>query len=177
MPAISPAQLYAAFFIIGIQGFGGVLPWARRVIVEQRRWLSDEQFLEQWSLCQALPGGNITNLSVAFGRRCAGPVGAAAALGGLVTGPFVVYCFLGWVYVQYGTLPEIEGIFRGISAVGAGLVLSTGIKMAATPRLRSPIALFSVAAFILTALVRWPLLAVLGTLFPLCLLYVWKRAP
>src|SRR3954447_17161059 len=100
MPAISPAELFVAFFKIGLQGFGGVLPWARRVLVEQRRWLSAEQFLEQWSLCQALPGGNITNLSVAFGRRCAGPAGAAAALGGLVTGPFFVYCFLGWVYVR-----------------------------------------------------------------------------
>jgi|SRR4051812_16293578 chromate transporter len=176
MPAISPAELFVAFFKIGLQGFGGVLPWARRVIVEQRRWLTAEEFLEQWSLCQALPGGNITNLSVAFGLRCAGVRGAVAALTGLVSGPFVVMCALGWVYTQYGSIPRVEGLFHGISAVGAGLVLATGVRMAMSPRLRSPIALFTVAAFVLTALLRWPLLIVLGTLIPLCLLFAWKRS-
>jgi chromate transporter len=175
MPAITPVQLFVAFFEIGLQGFGGVLPWARRVLVEKRQWLTAEQFLEQWSVCQALPGGNITNLSVAFGRRCAGAAGAAAALSGLVFAPFLVFCLLGFAYTRYGALPQAEGILRGISAVGAGLVLATGLRMSASPRMRSPLAVFAVAAFVLTALLRWPLAAVFAVLLPLSLVLAWKR--
>ena len=153
-----------------------MLPWARRVLVDERRWLSGEEFLEQWSLCQALPGGNVTNLSVAFGLRCAGPAGALAALLGLVCAPFVVICALGWIYTRYGALPQVEAMFRGISAVGAGLVVATGVRMAMSPRMRSPLALFALAAFTLTALLRWPLLVVLGVLLPLCLAAVWRRS-
>ena len=172
---LTPWQLFAAFFEIGVQGFGGVLPWARRVLVEQRRWLTSEEFLEQWSLCQALPGGNITNLSVAFGLHRCGTAGAIAALTGLVSGPFIVICALGVIYTRYGAIPQVEAIFRGISAVGAGLVLATGFRMAASPRLRSALALFAIASFVLTALLRWPLLAVLGLLVPTCMLWIWAR--
>ncbi len=169
---ITPAELFACFFRIGLQGFGGVLPWARRELVEKRRWMSAEEFLEQWSVCQALPGGNITNLSVAFGLRCAGPFGAMAALGGLVFVPFLVFCLLGFLYTRYGALPQAEGALRGVSAVGAGLVVATGLRMAASPRMRSPVALLAVAAFVLTALLRWPLLGVFALLLPLSLLAV-----
>ena len=172
MSEITPAQLFACFFKIGLQGFGGVLPWARRELVEKRRWMSAEEFLEQWSVCQALPGGNITNLSVAFGLRCAGAPGAAAALGGLVSMPFLVFCLLGFLYTRFGGLPQAEGTLRGVSAVGAGLVVATGLRMAASPRMRSPRAFFALAAFVLTALLRWPLLAVFGLLLPLSLLAV-----
>ena len=173
---LTPLQLFVAFFKIGLQGFGGVLPWARRILVEERRWLTEEEFLEQWSLCQALPGGNVTNLSVAFGRRCAGPAGAVAALGGLVTAPFFVFCALGYLYTRFGSLPEAEGILRGISAAGAGLIVSTGLRMAGSPRMRSPLVLVAVVTFALTALLRWPLLAVLGLILPVSLAWVWSRA-
>jgi chromate transporter len=175
MPTITPIDLFIAFFQIGLQGFGGVLPWARRVLVEQRRWLSAEEFLEQWSVCQALPGGNICNLSVAFGLRCAGATGAACALLGLVFAPFLVFCAIGFAYTRYGALPQAEGLLRGVSAVGAGLVLATGLRMAASPRMRSPLVLFALAAFVLTALLRWPLLLVFAVLLPLSLVAAWRR--
>jgi chromate transporter len=176
MPSITPPQLFIAFLQIGLQGFGGVLPWARRVIVEERRWLTAEQFLEQWSLCQVLPGGNIANMSVAFGMRCSGPLGALAALSGLMAGPLVVMCVLGWLYTRYGAMPQIGATFRGVSAVGAGLVLATGLRMALTPRMRSPLAAFALATFVLTALLRWPLAMVLATMVPLCIAFSWLRS-
>ena len=175
-PAINPVQLFVAFFQIGLQGFGGVLPWARRVLVEERQWLTPDQFLEQWSLCQALPGGNIANLSIAFGLRCAGPTGSLAALMGLVSGPFCIVCTLGWIYTRYGSLPEIAAVFRGVSAVGAGLVIATGIRMAMTPRMRSWLALVAFATFGVTALLRWPLLIVLSVMLPIAMLMVWVRS-
>ena len=68
----SVAELFGAFFLVGILGFGGVLPLARRTIVERRRWLSPAEFTDLLSLCQFLPGANITNLSIALGGRGTG---------------------------------------------------------------------------------------------------------
>jgi len=81
-PAPRPniAELFTAFAAISLSGFGGVLAWARRIMVEKRRWLTAEQFNEAFALCAFLPGGNMVNFSVIFGSRLRGPLGALAAL-------------------------------------------------------------------------------------------------
>src|SRR4029077_8471885 len=99
--SITPRQLFVAFFKIGIQGFGGVLPWARRVLVEERGWFTEEEFLDAWGLAQALPGGNIINLSIGCGLRCAGPLGALAGFCGLTLAPFAIMVALGILYTRY----------------------------------------------------------------------------
>jgi chromate transporter len=175
-PGIGPRELFVAFFWIGVQGFGGVLPWAKRVLVEQRGWLTQDEFLDYWSICQPLPGGNIMNVAIAFGSRCAGATGALAAFAGLVLAPFIIILCLGYVYTTYGHLPEIGPTFRGIAAAGAGMLVATACQLATTRRLRSPLALFTVASFLLTVWLKWPLLAVLGLLVPFSLLIAWRRA-
>ena len=177
MTSVAPRDLFLAFFKIGIQGFGGVLPWARRVLVEERKWFSEEDFLDAWGLAQALPGGNIINLSIGFGSRCAGPLGAMAAFFGLTLAPFAIMAALGFLYARFGQLPGIDGMVRGVAAAGAGLVVATGLKFTAGPRMRSPLALFAVAAFVLSAIVRWPLALVLLVLTPLSWWFCWHRAP
>ena len=174
--SITPRELFVAFFKIGIQGFGGVLPWARRVLVEEMHWFSEEEFLDAWGLAQALPGGNIINLSIGFGLRCAGPLGSLAAFGGLTLAPFAIMVMLGVLYTRYGQVPGVDGMLRGIAAAGAGLVVSAGLKFAISPRLRSPLAVFAAAAFILSAFVRWPLAVVLLLLTPFSWWYCWRRA-
>jgi chromate transporter len=144
------------------------------VLVEERRWLGAEEFLDYWSICQPIPGGNIINLAIAFGARCAGPLGSVAAFAGLVCAPFPVLLVLGWLYTRFGHLPQVEPVFRGVSAAGAGLVIATAVQMALSPRMRSPLAVLGLAAFVLSAWLRWPLLAVLGLLLPLSLLAAWK---
>ncbi len=81
-PDPSLYDLFAGFFVVGVFGFGGVLPWARRLIVEQRRWLTQAEFNEMLGLCQFLPGGNIMNVTVALGSRFRGVPGAAACPAG-----------------------------------------------------------------------------------------------
>ena len=174
---VVPRDLFLAFFKIGIQGFGGVLPWARRVLVEERKWFSEEEFLDAWGLAQALPGGNIINLSIGFGSRCAGPSGALAAFFGLTLAPFLVMAALGFLYTRFGRLPGIDGVVRGVAAAGAGLVVATGLKFTASPRMRSPLALFALAAFVLSAIVKWPLALVLLVLTPFSWWFCWRRAP
>ncbi len=173
---ITPKELFVAFFRIGVQGFGGVLPWARRVLVEERHWFGEEEFLDAWSVAQVLPGGNIINLSISFGARCAGSAGAAAALFGLTLAPLLIICALAAIYVRFGELVQVGRVFGGVSAAGAGLMVATSLRMAASPRMRSPLAVFAVAAFTLTVLLRWPLLLVLAVLVPFSFFLVWWRA-
>ena len=153
----STAELFLRFTQVGVSGFGGVMPWARRMLVEERRWLNDEEFSETLSLCQLLPGPNIVNMAVCVGTRFRGARGAFAALMGLMCAPFVIVLVLGALFTRYGDIPAISAAFRGISAAAAGLVVAMGLKMAASPRLRSPMAVFALAAFAGIALARLPL--------------------
>ena len=150
-------ELFLRFTQVGVSGFGGVMPWARRMLVEERRWLSAEEFSEALSLCQLLPGPNIVNMAVCVGTRFRGARGALAAVMGLMCAPFAIVLVLGALFTQYGDLPAVSAAFRGISAAAAGLVVAMGLKMASSRRLRSPMAVFAVAAFVGIALVRLPL--------------------
>jgi chromate transporter len=150
-------ELFVRFTQVGASGFGGVMPWARRMLVEERHWLTDEEFSEMLSLCQVLPGPNIVNMAVCVGTRFRGARGALAAFFGLLSAPFAIILVLGALFTQYGELPAISAAFRGISAAAAGLIVAMGLKMAASRRLRSPMAAFALAAFVGVALARFPL--------------------
>jgi chromate transporter len=127
------------------------------MLVEERRWLSAEEFTDTMSLCQFLPGPNIVNVAVCVGARFHGARGALAAFAGLMAAPFAIVLGLGVLYTQYGDLPAVSSAFRGISAAAAGFIVAMGLKMAASRRLRSAMALFAVITFISIALVRLPL--------------------
>lgn len=168
--------LYRAFFRTAMLAFGGVLPWARRMLVEERRWLTAEEFTDIFGLCQFLPGPNVINLSVVVGARFHGARGAVAAVGGLLTAPVMVALVLSALYARLGQTPGIDGMLRGMAAAAAGLIIGTGLKMA-VPLARSPRALgFLVAAFAAVALLRWPLVPVLLGLAPLGVLAAWGRS-
>jgi chromate transporter len=150
-------ELFLRFTQIAVSGFGGVGPWAQRMVVEERGWLSAEEFTDMMSLCQFLPGPNIVNVAVCVGARFHGVRGALAAFAGLMAAPFAIILGLGVLYTQYGDLPAVASAFRGISAAAAGFIVAMGLKMAASRRLRSAMALFAVITFISIALVRLPL--------------------
>src|SRR5258707_6577044 len=137
------------------------MPFARRMLVEERRWLNAEEFTDVLSLCQLLPGPNVVNVAVCVGARHPGVRGALAAFAGLMTAPFFIILALGALYTQYGHLPAVSALFRGVSAAAAGLVVAMGLKMAASRRLRSAIAPFSLATFASIPLLRLPLVVVL----------------
>lgn len=111
-----------------MSGFGGVLPWARRTIVEQEKWLSSEEFNAMLGICQIVPGPNIVNLAVCVGSRFAGVRGALAATIGLMLGPVAIVILLGMLYEHFSYMPIVQGMLRGVSAVGVGLIASTGLK-------------------------------------------------
>lgn len=170
---VTPGALYRGFLEAGARGFGGAMPWARRMLVEERRWLTPQEFTDAFSLCNFLPGPNIVNMSVVVGSRFAGVPGAVAAFTGLLTVPLLVVLTLAALYTRLGQLPAVDALLRGVGAAAGGLVLATGVKMAeGLPR--TPLAVgFLLLAFVAIGLLRWPLVPVLFTLAPLSVLAAW----
>jgi chromate transporter len=172
---IRPLELFLAFSQLALSGFGGVLPWAHRTLVENKGWLTQREFVETLALGQLLPGPNIGNMAVMIGYRFAGYTGAAAAMGGLVSGPFLIMIVLGLLYRSYGTLPLVQHALSGMSAVAAGLVLATGLKMAGSLKRRWRPWLFLALALAGVGVMRWPLLAVVGALAPFAIAATWRE--
>jgi chromate transporter len=174
-PDVTRAALYATFFKIGISGFGGVGPWARRVIVEEREWLDDREYADVLALCQVLPGPNVGNVAVTIGDRFHGALGSALALGGLMTGPLAIILVLAALYDRFGSLPPINAAIGGVAAAAAGLVIGTAFKMIGQLKPTADAYLIGVLAFVVVGLLRWPLLPVMLTLAPLSIALAWRR--
>ena len=174
-PDVTRLALYSTFFKIGVSGFGGVGPWARRVIVEEREWLDDREYADVLALCQVLPGPNVGNVAVTIGDRFHGALGSALALGGLMTGPLAIILVLAVLYDRFGSLPPVNAAIGGVAAAAAGLVIGTAFKMIGKLRASTDAILIGVLAFVAVGLLRWPLLPVVLTLAPLSIAAAWRR--
>ena len=174
-PKIGPLELFLAFSQLAMSGFGGVLPWAHRTLVERKGWLTQREFVETLALGQLLPGPNIGNMAVMIGYRFAGYTGAAAAFTGLVAGPFLLMIAAGLLYRNYGALPLVQQALSGMSAVAAGLVLATGLKMTGSLKRHWRPWLFTALALAGVGALRWPLLAVVGALAPFAVAAAWRE--
>ena len=171
------SELFIAYALISLYGFGGVLAWSRRMMVEERRWLTPEQFNEAYALCSFLPGPNIVNFSVIFGSRVRGPLGGLVALVGLLGPPMLLIVIIGALYAHYGDLPALRRALIGVTAAAAGLIMSTVAKMA-LPLFRNravggPVIAF--ATFGAIGVAQWPLPIVLVVVLPISLALAWVR--
>jgi chromate transporter len=176
-PQPSLAELFIAFVTISLSGFGGVLAWSRRMMVEQRRWLTPEQFNEAYALCAFLPGGNILNFSVIFGSRIRGPLGSLVAMAGLMGPPVLLVMFVGAIYAHYGDLPALRHMLTGVAAAAAGLMMATVAKMA-RPLFRNRAVLrplIALTTFIAIGIMHWPLPVVLAVIVPVSIGLAWVR--
>ncbi|MEM8513902.1 chromate transporter [Massilia sp. MP_M2] len=175
----SCTDLFVSFTLIALQGFGGVLAVIQREMVERKRWLSNEEFIEEWSVAQILPGPNVCNLAMMIGQRHFGLAGAMSALAGLLAAPLVVVLALALVYARFADMPAVQGALRGMAAVAAGLVAATGLKMAAAlgKNVLPLVAcvLIAVLGFVLLAWVRVPLATVVFGLGGLGCVLAWRR--
>jgi chromate transporter len=126
---LTPFQLFICFSKIGLSGFGGVLPWARRGLVEKDKLLTSEEFSAILGVCQIMPGPNVINVGVCVGSRFCGAKGAIAAVAGLTAGPIFIIILLAILYDHFSYLAYVKGALKGIAAVGVGLIASTGFKM------------------------------------------------
>ena len=158
---MSLGALFVAFLKVSLCGFGGGLVWARRVVVEQRRWVSEEEFADILSLCQFMPGPNVVGIAVCVGAKLRGLIGSIAAVCGFVLIPWAAGLSLGVFYLRHTHLAVLQNILGGVSAVGAGLLIATGIRMLTLQR-NGPQA-FAAAALAVGGIVftKLPLLVVL----------------
>jgi chromate transporter len=178
-PPVQPTllELLSAFTQVSLAAFGGALPWSRRMIVERKRWMTNDEFNETFALSQFLPGPNTINFSVVFGSRFGGAAGAAVALLGLIGPPLVIVTVLGVLYERYGDIDMLGRILAGIASAASGLLVASVAKMAApmfSKRWNSapPIAIL---AFIGVAIMHWPLPYVFLGLAPLAIALAWIR--
>jgi chromate transporter len=166
--------LFLTFMKIGAVGFGGVGPWARRIIVEERGWLDERDYAEVLSICGTLPGPNVGNVSVFIGDRYHGLVGSILALTGLMSGPLAILLGLGFLYEWLGGVPAIDGAIGGVAAAAAGLFLGTALKMAERLKLSAAALAILACAFVAVGLFRWPLIAVVLALAPVSIAFAWR---
>jgi chromate transporter len=176
--APSLTELFLGFAACSLSGFGGVLPFARRMIVERRRWMTADEFNETFSLSQFLPGPNIVNFSVVFGSRFGGAPGAAVALAGLLGPPVAIVTAMAVLYAYYGDIPAVGRTLAGISAAAVGLLIATVVKMAWPVFQRGVhwMPALALVAFVAVGPLHWPLQWVFLALAPVGIALAWRTS-
>ena len=175
----NPADLFWSFTWLALQGFGGVLAVVQRELVEKKRWMTREQFIEDWAVAQIMPGPNVVNLSMMIGDRYFGLSGALIALAGMLALPTLVVLALAIGFATVADHDMAQRALRGMGAVAAGLIMATGFKLIGA--LRSNVmgpaacALLALASFVAIALLRWPLGAVLLVIGGAGCAWAWHR--
>jgi chromate transporter len=175
----SPADLFLSFTVLALQGFGGVLAVVQHELVERKRWLTRDEFIEEWAVAQVMPGPNVVNLALTLGARYFGWRGALAAVAGMLAVPLVIVVTLAVAYAQAASSAPVQGALRGMGAVAAGLIIASGLRL--TPALaRHALGskrawALALAAFVAVAWLRWPLAAVLFGLGSASCLLTWRR--
>lgn len=178
----SLTDLFVSFSLLALQGFGGVLAVVQRELVENKRWMTREEFIEEWAVAQIMPGPNVVNLSITLGARYFGLRGALAALAGILVFPLLVVLGLALVYAHYASSPQVAGALRGMGAVAAGLITATGLKLLPALRrnvLGPPLCLvFGVLMFGAMAWLKLPLIwSLLALGLVSCVLAYRKLSP
>ena len=175
----NPADLFWSFTWLALQGFGGVLAVVQRELVERKRWMTNEEFVEDWAVAQIMPGPNVVNLSIMIGDRYFGLRGAIAALAGMLLFPLLLVLTLAVMYAEFSSHPAVAGALRGMGAVAAGLIAGVGIKLFASIRnhpLGRPLCV-ALAALTVAAMagLRLPLFWVLPVLGGSACLLTWRK--
>lgn len=173
------ADLFWSFTWLALQGFGGVLAVVQRELVEKKRWMTNDEFVEDWAVAQIMPGPNVVNLSIMIGERYFGWRGAVAALAGMLTFPLILVLVLAVVYAQFASQPAVAGALRGMGAVAAGLIAGMGLKLSSTLR-KHPLGLavcvgLVALTVIAMAVLRWPLFWTLPSVGLLACVLTWRK--
>ena len=173
---VSLLELAWTFNHIALASFGGGLSaWSREIIVVEKKWMGEEEFLSAMTMCRILPGANQVNMAVFTGTKMRGMPGAVASVVGLCFMPLAIVLFMAWLYFQFKEVPAVKGVLHGASAAAVALTLAMVVKTGQKCLTGViPVALFGLA-FVLNGVLRWPLLGVLGIVAPLALIWAWPR--
>lgn len=175
-PTVTLPQLFVTFVKITLVSFGGGLTaWAQKILVEDRKWITKDEFLSAYLLCRILPGPNNINMSIYIGKHFRGIAGAAFAFLGLILPPLAIVSVMGYLFFTYGTLPSVDKILNGVTCAAAGLAGATAFKLG-TKYFTKPVAvLFTIVSFILVGFFKWSIFPIIFILGPLNILWEWKK--
>ena len=172
---VAPDEIFRTFLRISLHSFGGTNFWSRRVLCEEKRWITEREFAEMLGVAQLIPGPNVYALNVMLGFRLGGYPGVAACIAGYLGPPILVVLLLGVLYSHFGDLPMVQRALTGMSAASAGLIIATGVRLAmALPRGLRTVA-FLLLAFACIGLMRLPLVPTLLVLAPLAFFAAWRE--
>ncbi|WP_312526535.1 chromate transporter [Paracoccus sp. (in: a-proteobacteria)] len=166
-PAIALKDIFWAFFKLGSVSFGGgSLGWITREVVERRKWIAEDEFMNLLTVALTMPGANPVNLAVSTGMYLRGYRGAAIAAAGMILPPFVMILVLGSLYTSIRDIPHVHAVLAGLTSVGLAAMLTTGLKSAR--RLgRNPVPILTAAAvFVSVGILRWPMVWVVCIAIP-----------
>ena len=167
----SKTDLFVSFTFLALQGFGGVLTVVQRELVDKKKWLTLDEFVEDWAVAQILPGPNVVNLALMLGGRHFGIAGAMAALCGLLLAPTALVLLLAAAVAGVADTAVVQGMLRGMGAVSAGMIAAVGIKLVGALK-NNPMGLLTCLAigtltFLSIGIFRLPLAWILLSLGPL----------
>ena len=178
-PAAAPVSawtLATTFNRVALASFGGGLSaWSRQVVVEERRWLTEAEFVSALTVCRLLPGANQVNLAIFVGARLDGVRGAVAAVGGLLLVPVLLVLALAWLYGLYHQLPALQAVLRGMTAAAVALTFSMVYKTGRTCLTSLPAWLLMLASLVAVGGLRLPMIVAVGGLAPIALWWAWPR--
>lgn len=124
-------KLFSIWARIGLQSFGGGASTTlliQRVFIEQKRWLSMEEFLHLWNLCLLTPGVNLVALTVLLGKKLGGIPGIIASLAGLLVPSATITCLLAACFVQIEQDTAVQAVLRGIIPATGGIMLLVALN-------------------------------------------------
>ncbi len=170
---ITPLDLFLGFGEAGLIGFGTAMPWARWMLVEKRKWLTEEEMINVLALCQFLPGPNVCNVAVCVGARFAGVLGALAAITGLMLAPMIIVIGLATLYENLSHVPAVQAAFRGVSAAAAGLIVAMGLRFLYELRGYPRALVFVALALAAVLFLKLPIFWIILILAPMSIAAAW----
>lgn len=177
-PPLAPptlVELFLGYAKIGLLGFGGVAPWARHIVVDEKRWLEEREYAALLGVGQVIPGPNTINCAIMIGDRFHGAAGAVVSVIGLVFTPILALIGIILVYDRIASLPGVDAAMAAGAAAAAGLVIGTAIKMARRLRPNLSAVAIGLMAFVSVGLLHVPMALAILFLGPLSIGLVWRQ--
>ena len=171
-------QLFWGMQQVALSSFGGGLSaWSERIVVEDKAWMTKQEFIIGLTVARLFPGPNQINMAIYIGSHFRGLGGALAALAGILLRPISVLMGLGLAYYYLHTSMAMDRLLAGVITASAGMALSMGFKIAAAylhDRVALLLAAISFVAMTVFHVRLVPLVLVAG---PLAMVWYWPRKP
>ena len=178
VPADNPRptliELFLEFLLIGAVSFGGgIIAYERVLLIEKRKWLTNDTFMATLAISQTMPGLNSVNIAVLAGDHLRGTLGAIAATIGLILPGSVFVLGVGILYSEGANHPLVNTVLAGIAACATGLLAAITYKIGSEHVRHLKSLSIIVVTFVLMSILKFSLIWVLLIMSPIAL-YLYR---